>query len=208
MSIKPPVEILNQFEISGNLLEKKKLFLEHYCPIGVEYGYGYSSPGIDNRNPESRDTPELIIDKIRIEEYPNLYDSKRNSKGLKYLDHAGATLYPQSYITECIKALLPSNENVIRQSPCSYTEKANIGVYPSLGTTNVYGNPHSQGLSSSLSMEAIEQTRAKIFEFFDTDASTYDCIFTSGATAGLKLVAESFPFKKLAKYLNRNGWRF
>ncbi|XP_038626436.1 molybdenum cofactor sulfurase [Tachyglossus aculeatus] len=87
-------------------------------------------------------------------------------RGTTYLDHAGATLFPQSQLTRFMKDL----------------------------SENVYGNPHSQNLSSKLTFDTIEHVRYRILEHFNTTAEDYTVIFTSGSTAALKLVGEAFPW--------------
>ena len=52
------------------------------------------------------------------------------------------------------------------------------------------GNPHSQKSTSS----KIDSIRLMILDYFGINNNQYDVIFTSGATASCKLVAESFPF--------------
>lgn len=87
--------------------------------------------------------------------------------GSTYLDHAGATLY----------------------------STAQLQLYISDLSTNLYGNPHSQSPSSKQSSDVIEQTRSKVLEHFNTDLSHYDVVFTSGCTGALKLLSESFPWR-------------
>lgn len=60
--------------------------------------------------------------------------------------------------------------------------------------SHLYGNPHSQNPSSQLSTEAIDGIRELVLRHFNTDSTHYDVIFTSGCTAALKLLAESFPW--------------
>lgn len=86
--------------------------------------------------------------------------------GTVYLDHAGATLFPQSQLENFTNDLLE----------------------------NVYGNPHSQNISSKLTHDTVEQVRYRILEHFHTSPEDYTVIFTSGSTAALKLVAEAFPW--------------
>ncbi|KAG7455411.1 hypothetical protein MATL_G00256390 [Megalops atlanticus] len=88
-------------------------------------------------------------------------------KGITYLDHAGTTLYPESLI----KGFL--------QDMCS----------------NIYGNPHSNNPSSRLTHDTVERARYRVLQHFNTSPEEYTVIFTSGSTAALKLVAESFPWK-------------
>ncbi|XP_074844071.1 molybdenum cofactor sulfurase isoform X2 [Carettochelys insculpta] len=83
-----------------------------------------------------------------------------------YLDHAGTTLYPQSLLKKFTDDL----------------------------SKNIYGNPHSQNISSKLTYDTIEHVRYRILQHFNTTAEDYTVIFTSGSTAALKLVAETFPW--------------
>uniref|UniRef100_A0A8C6Z5Y3 Molybdenum cofactor sulfurase n=1 Tax=Nothoprocta perdicaria TaxID=30464 RepID=A0A8C6Z5Y3_NOTPE len=86
--------------------------------------------------------------------------------GITYLDHAGSALFPES--------LLKAFTDDLRD--------------------NVYGNPHSQNISSRLTHDTIEHVRYRILQHFHTSAEDYTVIFTSGCTAALKLVAEAFPW--------------
>ncbi|KAL1773355.1 molybdenum cofactor sulfurase [Sigmodon hispidus] len=86
--------------------------------------------------------------------------------GTVYLDHAGATLFPQSQLTSFTKDLME----------------------------NVYGNPHSQNITSKLTHDTVEQVRYRILTHFHTTPEDYIVIFTSGSTAALRLVAEAFPW--------------
>lgn len=82
------------------------------------------------------------------------------------MDHAGTTLYAQSQLEACFKDL----------------------------SSNLYGNPHSNNPSSSLSAEAIEEARELVLSHFNTDSDHYQVVFTSGCTESLKLVGEIFPW--------------
>ncbi|NWQ65761.1 MOCOS sulfurase, partial [Neopipo cinnamomea] len=86
--------------------------------------------------------------------------------GITYLDHAGSALFPESLL----KAFTDDLRN------------------------NVYGNPHSQNISSKLTYDTIEHVRYRILQHFHTTAEDYTIIFTSGCTAAIKLIAESFPW--------------
>lgn len=86
---------------------------------------------------------------------------------ITYLDHSGAAQYPES---------------VIRS------------IYNDL-TNNVYGNPHSGNPSSQLSSDILEQVRSRILKHFNTSCKTHTVIFTTGATAALKLLAERFDWQ-------------
>lgn len=63
-------------------------------------------------------------------------------------------------------------------------------------STNIYGNPHSHNPSSQLTTERINEVRNKILQHFNTDSDSYSVIFTSGATASIKLVAECFNWQE------------
>lgn len=84
--------------------------------------------------------------------------------GITYLDHGGATLYPHSQIHHFYQDL----------------------------AENIYGNPHSGNIASRLTHDTIEHVRCRILQHFNTNPEEYTIIFTSGCTAALKLVAESF----------------
>ena len=81
-----------------------------------------------------------------------------------YLDHAGTTLYPKSLIDDFSKDMM----------------------------SNLLGNPHSASYSSQLSTRRIEDVRLRALRFFNADPDHFDLIFVANATAGIKLVMESF----------------
>ncbi|KAL5073402.1 hypothetical protein RYX36_012386 [Vicia faba] len=85
---------------------------------------------------------------------------------LVYLDHAGATLYSELQMDSVFKDL----------------------------TTNLYGNPHSQSDSSSATFEIVRDARQQVLDYCNASPKDYTCIFTSGATAALKMVGEAFPW--------------
>ncbi|RDY06158.1 Molybdenum cofactor sulfurase, partial [Mucuna pruriens] len=85
---------------------------------------------------------------------------------LVYLDHAGATLYSDLQMESVFNDL----------------------------TTNLYGNPHSQSDSSSATLEIVTNARQQVLEYCNASPKEYKCIFTSGATAALKMVGEAFPW--------------
>ncbi|XP_029306037.1 molybdenum cofactor sulfurase [Cottoperca gobio] len=88
-------------------------------------------------------------------------------KGITYLDHAATTLYPESLVRDYFQDI----------------------------SRNVYGNPHSHNPSSRLTHDTVERVRYRILQHFNTTPEEYSVIFTSGCTAALKLVAESFPWR-------------
>ncbi|KFK43865.1 hypothetical protein AALP_AA1G184100 [Arabis alpina] len=98
---------------------------------------------------------------------------KRLDKGVVYLDHAGSTLYSELQM-----------ENIFNDFTC-----------------NVYGNPHSQSDISSATSDLIADARHQVLEYFSASPEDYSCIFTSGATAALKLVGETFPWTQDSNFL-------
>uniref|UniRef100_A0A1J3IJS7 Molybdenum cofactor sulfurase n=1 Tax=Noccaea caerulescens TaxID=107243 RepID=A0A1J3IJS7_NOCCA len=98
---------------------------------------------------------------------------KRLDQGVVYLDHAGSTLYSELQMEDIFKDL----------------------------TSNVYGNPHSQSDISSATSDIIADARHQVLEYFNASPEDYSCIFTSGATAALKLVGETFPWRNDSNFL-------
>lgn len=92
---------------------------------------------------------------------------------LVYLDHAGATLYSQLQMESVFKDL----------------------------TTNVYGNPHSQSDSSAATHDIVRDARQQVLDYCNASPEDYKCIFTSGATAALKLVGEAFPWSSNSNFM-------
>ncbi|XP_049927020.1 molybdenum cofactor sulfurase isoform X1 [Epinephelus moara] len=88
-------------------------------------------------------------------------------KGITYLDHAATTLYPESLVRDYFQDI----------------------------SRNVYGNPHSHNPSSRLTHDTVERVRYRVLQHFNATPEEYSVIFTSGCTATLKLVAESFPWR-------------
>ncbi|XP_071725755.1 molybdenum cofactor sulfurase isoform X2 [Rutidosis leptorrhynchoides] len=93
--------------------------------------------------------------------------------GNVYLDHAGATLYSETQMEAIFKDL----------------------------TTSVYGNPHSQSSSSLATSDIVEDARLQVLKLCNACPKEYKCIFTSGATAALKLVGETFPWSSQSTYM-------
>ncbi|KAH0707926.1 hypothetical protein KY290_012455 [Solanum tuberosum] len=90
-----------------------------------------------------------------------------------YLDHAGATLYSESQMEAVFKDL----------------------------NSTVYGNPHSQSSCSLASEDIVGKARQQVLSFFNASPREYSCIFTSGATAALKLVGETFPWSSNSSFM-------
>ncbi len=92
--------------------------------------------------------------------------------GHTYLDFTGGNLNPRGLIEAHHKMLFES----------------------------VLGNPHSTNPTSQLATQLVEDTRRKILSFFKA-SDDYYCIFTTNATAALKLVGESYPFSEQSTLL-------
>ena len=56
--------------------------------------------------------------------------------------------------------------------------------------SKIFGNPHSNSLSSMLSTDVIEHTRLQALRFFKADPEHFDLIFVANATAAIKLVMD------------------
>ncbi|KAF9678625.1 hypothetical protein SADUNF_Sadunf07G0054000 [Salix dunnii] len=94
--------------------------------------------------------------------------NRLDQKGIVYLDHAGATLYSELQMEAIFKDF----------------------------SSNIYANPHSQSDSSSATSDIIREVRQQVLDYCNASAKEYKCIFTSGATAALKLVGEAFPWSR------------
>ncbi|KAH0560402.1 molybdenum cofactor sulfurase 3 [Cotesia glomerata] len=104
--------------------------------------------------------------------YSEMYDNKTIQQFKNdfnndecYLDHAGATLYSKTQIKF---------------------------IYQDL-SESLYTNPHSAVGNGNQCQEIIERTRSRILDWFKA-SEDYSLVFTSGATASLKCVAETFEF--------------
>ena len=87
--------------------------------------------------------------------------------GSVYLDYTGAALYPSSLVSAHTRWLQHS----------------------------VAGNPHSTSPASLLSSRAADEARAAVLNFFDADEGEYDVVWTPNATAGFRIVGETYDFK-------------
>lgn len=90
-----------------------------------------------------------------------------------YLDYMGGSLYADSQLQEHL-ALLRGG---------------------------IWGNPHSANPASTAMTEHIERTRKCVLNYFGTTSEDYILVFTQNASAGLKLIGESFPFLSASRLL-------
>ncbi len=96
-----------------------------------------------------------------------------DEKGQVYLDYTGGSVYSESQLEQHL-ALLRSG---------------------------VFGNPHSTNPTSTAMTEYVERTRQSVLNYFGTSAADYVLAFTQNASAGLKLIGESFPFVPKSRLL-------
>lgn len=89
-----------------------------------------------------------------------------------YLDHAGATLASKTQLRDVF--------DFISENPLA--------------------NPHSKGPLGERCAQEIDKCRERILEHFGANPDEYSVIFTSGSTASMKLVGESFPWSSRSKF--------
>lgn len=65
---------------------------------------------------------------------------------------------------------------------------------------NLYGNTHSINPSSMLTEQKVDAVRERVVRYFNTTLSEYSVIFTSGATAALHLLSETFPWSNSSRF--------
>ena len=114
------------------------------------------------------------IEKMRQEEFSLLQGTHVIDSGCAfidpiwvdstYLDHAGTTLCSKSLIDAFSRDMI----------------------------SNLFGNPHSASLSSQLSGRRIDDVRLKVLKFLNASPDHFEVVFVANATAGIKLVADSF----------------
>lgn len=86
--------------------------------------------------------------------------------------------------------LFPDKHYLDHAGATLYAESQIRAVHDLL-TANMFGNPHTSHQTGQL----MDEVRRRVLRFFNTDSSEYSLIFTSGATASLKMVAENFTFR-------------
>ena len=75
-----------------------------------------------------------------------------------------------------------------------------IDAHMELLRSCVLGNPHSNNPTSVASTTLVQLTRRLVLEFFNAPPDQYFCIFTANASAALRLVGESYPFRPGGTY--------
>ena len=97
--------------------------------------------------------------------------SRVDEKDLAYLDYTGAALHADRQITRHLQDL----------------------------RRNVWGNPHSASTPSLAATALIDDARRRVLRFVDADPAEYDVIFTANCSGAIKLVAESYAFRRLGE---------
>ncbi|MDP6455054.1 MAG: aminotransferase class V-fold PLP-dependent enzyme [SAR202 cluster bacterium] len=92
--------------------------------------------------------------------------SRLDEQGHIYLDYTGGGLYADAQIRQ----------------------------HADMMRNGVFGNPHSTNPTSLAATELIEEARRSILDYFNASPDEYVAIFTSNATAAIKLVGEAYPF--------------
>ncbi len=98
--------------------------------------------------------------------------SRLDRAGVAYCDHAGAPPYAESLVRECASAL----------------------------TSTLLGNPHSAHDAAGATSAAVDAARDATLEHFNAPLGEYAVVFTSGATAAMRLLAESFPWSPESEF--------
>ncbi|KAK1058439.1 hypothetical protein LTR74_013408 [Friedmanniomyces endolithicus] len=104
-----------------------------------------------------------------LEEYDSYIERMREDeypmlKDTLYVDHAGTTPYSKRLMDRFHTDMM----------------------------ANLFGNPHSASPSSQRSTLDIESVRMQLLQLFKADPEYFDLVFTSNATAAIKLVMEAF----------------
>jgi len=104
-----------------------------------------------------------------LEDYDNYIERMREGeyptlKDALYLDHAGTTPYSKRLMDRFHTDMM----------------------------ANLFGNPHSASPSSQRSTLEVESVRVQLLHLFKADPEYFDLVFTSNATAAIKLVMEAF----------------
>ncbi len=110
--------------------------------------------------------------------------------------------YPSYTKTESIDELRKTDYVRLDYGEHVYLDYTGGGIYAEsqiekhhqLLHNNVFGNPHSTNPTSQAATHLVEGARDYILKFFNADPNEYLAIFTSNASAALKLIGESYPF--------------
>lgn len=99
--------------------------------------------------------------------------ARLDAGGHAYLDFTGAGLYARSQIERHHRRML----------------------------ADVLGNPHSENAPSREATLRMQRAKRRVLDFLHADPARWDVVFTANATAALRLVGESFPFRPGSRFL-------
>ena len=111
--------------------------------------------------------------------------------------------FPEYRATDRIDELRKQEFSRLNRDHHIYLDYTGGGLYGELQInrhmdllrSHVFGNPHSTNPTSQGTTELVEMTRKQVLDFFNGSPDEYGVIFTSNASAALKLVGESYPFE-------------
>jgi selenocysteine lyase/cysteine desulfurase len=110
-------------------------------------------------------TPAIDLGTRELDRFRAEELSRLDAGGHRYFDYTGSGLYAASQIRRHAERLLE----------------------------HTYGNPHSHNPTSSPATELVEEARDRVLTHFGA-AEGYECVFTTNASAAIKLVGEAFDF--------------
>ena len=116
--------------------------------------------------------------------------------------------YPAYADTAAIDALRTMDYACLDRGRHVYLDYTGGGIYADsqiqqhhqLLHDHVFGNPHSSNPTSLAATQLVQSGRSSILYFYNADPAEYLAIFTSNASATLKLVGEPYPFSN-GRYL-------
>lgn len=113
--------------------------------------------------------------------------------------------YPATSMIDDLRAVEYSRLDIGGNIYLDYTggglyAESQLRAHNRLLAEHVFGNPHSSNPTSQAATQLVEHAREYVLKFFNADPDEYLAIFTSNASAALKLVGESYPFPR-GRYL-------
>ncbi|PGH01602.1 hypothetical protein GX51_05167 [Blastomyces parvus] len=127
---------------------------------------------------------------------------KKKQKSLEKAERLFRKTNPTFNDTSKIDRLRATEYSTLDKEDHIYLDYTGGGLYADsqlrahheLLARNIFGNPHSINPTSSAITELDEQARARVLSFFNASPEEYIVIFTPNASAGMKIVAEAYPF--------------
>jgi molybdenum cofactor sulfurtransferase len=107
--------------------------------------------------------------------------------------------YPVTSMIDDLRAVEYSRLDIGGNIYLDYTggglyAESQLRAHNRLLAEHVFGNPHSSNPTSQAATQLVDHAREYVLKFFNADPDEYLAIFTSNASAALKLVGESYPF--------------